>query len=228
MRIAYCPDLGVFPVDPPRRDGAPTPSTRFEEAGATVEEVDVASSATQRELADLWCRLIIPLNVAGLRGASRDSGIDLLGEHRSDLPPEYMHWVDHGCQMPSLELARDQEIRTEVCDAVAGRARRYDLLVCPTLPACRSPNADDGNTRARRDVEGEEVEPLIGWCMTYLFNYTGHPAASVPAGLVDGLPVGMQIIGRRYADADVLAASAAFERLRPWRETYAIPRDRAI
>ena len=40
--------------------------------------------------------------------------------------------------------------------------------------------------------------------------------------------MGMQIVGHRYADADVLAASAAFERVRPWLETYAIPRDRAI
>ena len=38
--------------------------------------------------------------------------------------------------------------------------------------------------------------------------------------MIDGLPVGMQIIGRRYADVDVLAASAAFERLRPWADTY--------
>jgi amidase len=48
-------------------------------------------------------------------------------------------------------------------------------------------------------------------------NFSGHPAASIPAGMAEGLPVGMQLIGRRYADADVLAASAAFERLRPWR-----------
>jgi amidase len=46
-------------------------------------------------------------------------------------------------------------------------------------------------------------------------NFSGHPAASVPAGLSGGLPVGMQIIGRRNADIDVLAASAAFERLQP-------------
>jgi len=59
-------------------------------------------------------------------------------------------------------------------------------------------------------------------------NYTGHPAASVPAGMADGLPVGMQIIGRRYADADVFAASAAFERLHPWRDTYRIPAERQL
>jgi Asp-tRNA(Asn)/Glu-tRNA(Gln) amidotransferase A subunit family amidase len=66
-----------------------------------------------------------------------------------------------------------------------------------------------------------EVDRLIGWCLTYPLNFSGNPAASIPAGLSSGgLPVGMQIIGRRYADCDVLAASAAFEKARPWAHIY--------
>ena len=57
--------------------------------------------------------------------------------------------------------------------------------------------------------------------MTYPINYTGNPAASIPAGLkAEGLPIGMQIIGRRHADEDLLAISAAFERARPWFQSY--------
>ena len=70
-------------------------------------------------------------------------------------------------------------------------------------------------------INGEPVDPLIDWCLTYFVNFSGHTTASIPAGLAEGkIAVGMQIIGRRYADADVLSASATFERLRPWHETY--------
>jgi aspartyl-tRNA(Asn)/glutamyl-tRNA(Gln) amidotransferase subunit A len=57
-----------------------------------------------------------------------------------------------------------------------------------------------------------------GWIpYTYPFNLTGQPAASVPCGFTrDGLPIGLQIVGRRFDDVSVLRAAAAFERERPW------------
>jgi len=56
--------------------------------------------------------------------------------------------------------------------------------------------------------------------MTPLFNLTGQPAATVPCGLTsDGLPIGLQIVGRRFDEATVLRASAAFEAIRPWAQT---------
>jgi amidase/aspartyl-tRNA(Asn)/glutamyl-tRNA(Gln) amidotransferase subunit A len=53
--------------------------------------------------------------------------------------------------------------------------------------------------------------------MTYPINFTGHPAISVPAGVTpDGMPIGLQIIGRRFADETVLAVADAVERMIPW------------
>jgi amidase/aspartyl-tRNA(Asn)/glutamyl-tRNA(Gln) amidotransferase subunit A len=123
--------------------------------------------------------------------------------------------------MTALDFYRDQCIRSEVYDAIQRVFERYDLLVTPTLACLPVENADDGNTVGPSQVNGESVDPLIGWCLTYPVNFSGHPAASIPAGLsASGLPVGLQIIGRRYADADVLTASAVFERVRPWQELY--------
>jgi amidase len=211
MRIAYSPDLDVFPVD--RRVAAVVADAAraFEAAGAHVEEVEVGITRDQRELSDLWCRLIMPINVATIEGVLA-AGYDV----RGDLPPEYVRWLDVGYALTARDVARDQVMRTEVYDAVQGVFEDYDLLVHPTVACLPVPNADDGNTVGPSEVEGVQVDPLIGWCLTYIANLTGHPAASIPAGMADGLPVGMQIMGRTGADADVLAASAAFERLRPW------------
>ena len=114
-------------------------------------------------------------------------------------------------------------------DALQALFDRYDLLITPTLACLPVDNAQDGNTTGPSEVNGVAVDELIGWCLTYLTNFTGHPSASIPAGLIDGrYPVGMQIIGRTLGDEDVLAASAAFERLRPWRDGYAVCQARAL
>ncbi len=158
----------------------------------------------------------------------KQAGIDLLKDHRSDFPPEYLYWVGVGQRMTALDFFRDQAVRAEIYNAIQGVLNTYDLLITPTLASMPVDNASDGNTAGPKTINGEEVDPLIGWCLTYFLNFTGHPAASIPAGLSDGLPVGMQIIGRRYADTDVLAASAAFERLRPWHGSYRTPAQRII
>jgi amidase/aspartyl-tRNA(Asn)/glutamyl-tRNA(Gln) amidotransferase subunit A len=211
MRIAYSPDLDVFPVD--RRVAAVVEAAvhAFEEAGAHVEPVKLGITRDQRELSDLWCRLIMPINVATVEGLLAE-GIDV----RPDLPPEYVRWLDVGYGLTALDVTRDQIARTEVFDAIQAVLADHDLLVHPTVACLPVENGDDGNTVGPSEIEGVEVDPLIGWCLTYFANFTGHPAASIPAGTVEGLPVGMQIMGRSGADSDVLAAGAAFERLRPW------------
>jgi amidase/aspartyl-tRNA(Asn)/glutamyl-tRNA(Gln) amidotransferase subunit A len=228
MRVGYTPDYDIFPIDPRVASVIRAAAAAFEDAGAHVDEVSLGITRDQRELSDLWCRLIIPINLQAFE-VLKDNGLNVLEDHRDDLPPEYLRWIDAGYQMSALDFVRDQEIRTEIYDAIQGVFADYDLIIGPTLACLPVDNADDGNTAGPTEINGVEVDPLIGWCPTYLFNYTGHPAASIPAGMSDeGLPVGLQIVGCRLADADVFAASAAFERARPWFDTYARLEDRPL
>lgn len=227
LKIAYSPNLDVFPVDAKVAETVARALKVFEEAGAHVEEVKLGISRSQRELSDVWSRLYMLLNLQAIENIKRD-GIDLLGQHRADFPPEYLDWVEKTNRMSGLDFFRDQAVRSEVYDAFQRIFEGFDLLVTPTLACPPVDNAGDGNTIGPTSINGVDIDPLIGWCLTYFVNFTGHPAASIPAGLSEGLPVGMQIIGRRNADLDVLAASAAFERLRPWQDNYRICRERAL
>ena len=226
-RVAYSPDFDVYPIDSSVARTVAEAVRGFADAGATVHETKVGIKRSQRELSDAWNRLIMPLNISGLEGL-KAGGVDLMRDHPEDLPPEYRHWIEIGYGLSAMDVWSDQIIRTEIYDAIEGVLQNYDLLVTPTLACMPVKNATDGNTLGPSQINGEEVDPLIGWCLTYLTNFSGHPSASIPAGLVDGLPVGMQIIGRRGADVDVLAASAAFERVRPWTDAYRICANRSL
>jgi aspartyl-tRNA(Asn)/glutamyl-tRNA(Gln) amidotransferase subunit A len=89
----------------------------------------------------------------------------------------------------------------------------YDLLITPTLAVPPFPLY----TQGPEITDDRMLHPTawLGFC--FPINLTGQPAATVPAGFTaDGLPVGLQIVGRHLADADVLRASAAFESAAPW------------
>lgn len=226
-RIAYSPDFGVYPVQPEIAETVEQAVHAFEEAGATVEQVNIEIDLDQRDLADLWCRLILPLSLDAFAQLSQ-GGLDILGEHRDDLPDGFLRWVDHVASMSAMEYFDDNSRRTHVFDALQAVMADYRVLVTPTLAAMPVENLTNGETQGPTLINGVEVDPLIGWCMTYFTNFTGHPAASMPAGLSNGLPVGLQVIGRRGADMDVFAASAAFERARPWDHIYEIPANRPL
>ncbi len=227
-RIAYSPDFGVYPVDPRVAETVANAVRAFEQAGAIVEEVEIDIPFDHIELIDLLYRLIAPINIATIEGF-KEQGVDLLGEHRDSMPALYVRRIEEGYAMSVTDVARDQAMRTVVNDAVQNVVNSYDFLVTPTVAAVQVDNATDGNTMGPSAVNGVDIEPLLGWCMTYFLNFSGHPAASIPAGLIDGnLPVGMQIIGDRYDDAGVLTASSVFEQIRPWDSTYQLCRDRRV
>ena len=91
---------------------------------------------------------------------------------------------------------------------------KYDVLVCPTtaLPAVR---ADFDPTTHDVRINGKKVDiwPIIGWCMTTPFNTMSRcPVLAVPSGhAANGVPTGIQIVGRTYCDADVFRAGMAYE-----------------
>ncbi len=228
LRIAYTPNWDIFPVDPRVKAVVEKAARLFENAGAHVEEVKIGIQEDQMELGDLWCRLIMPLNIQTFE-SFKAGGLDLLKDHRKDFPPEYLRWVDEGYTYTALDVERHRQVVSRIYDATQAVFSKYDLIVSPTVSCLPVDNAEDGNTKGPSEIQGVEVNSLIGWCMTYFQNYTGHPAASIPAGMAEGrYPVGMQIVGRRYGDLDVLAASSIFERLQPWHHTYEICRARPL
>jgi amidase/aspartyl-tRNA(Asn)/glutamyl-tRNA(Gln) amidotransferase subunit A len=227
MKIAFTPDWDIFPVESAVAETVANAVQAFREAGAHVEQVKIGITRSQQELSDLWCRLIILLSNIAFEDF-KAGGLDIRNDHADDLPPGVHHWLNVGDKLSATQRMRDLAMQTEVYDAINGTLQTYDLIVSPTLACMPVDNRTDGNTVGPSLINGEPIDERIGWCMTYLINYSGNPAASIPAGLVDGLPVGMQITGRRNADADVFAAAAAFERLRPWFDTYRIPAGRAI
>ena len=227
-KIGFTRNFDVFPVEPEIADTVERAVKRFQEAGAIVEPVRFHLPRDHYELAQAWSREI-NINTVDSVERLKQGGIDLLGEHRRDIPPELADALEIAYQETYLDYGRYEQIRTEIYDAMQDAFSRYDLIVSPTVACNPVPNATDGNTLGPELINGQRVERLIGYCMTYFMNFTGHPAASMPAGLSSaGFPVGMQIIGRRFHDSDVLAASAVFERIQPWKDQYLIVQRRKI
>ena len=115
----------------------------------------------------------------------------------------------------------------QITDAVVARKkaanqswrffRTYDLLLTPTI-ACVPFGP---NIQGPEQIEGKKADPFQWITFTYQFNMTGQPAATVPAGFTkDGLPIGLQIVGRHLDDALVLRAAAAYEAAAPWKDKW--------
>jgi len=111
-------------------------------------------------------------------------------------------FLPYADQLTSRDVARDE----------FARQQQYDLWLLPVMAAPPHRSGAFGPT----EIAGQPVDSPLEPFFTFPFNLTGHPAASVPADFTrDGLPVGLQIVGRRFAETTVLRAAACYEAVRP-------------
>jgi aspartyl-tRNA(Asn)/glutamyl-tRNA(Gln) amidotransferase subunit A len=201
LNVAWTPDLGYARVDPAVLELCGDAAAEFDTLGCHVEVVNPGWDSPE----DAFATLIAAQFYAAWS--------DELPAAEAKLDPTLVKLVRKGGIVSARDYVKAlgrvraywQEVRTFL--------ERFDLLLTPTTAVAPF----EAGGWAPRDIDGERVSPL-GWMpFTYPFNLTGQPAASVPAGFTaDGLPVGLQVVGRRHADRQVLAASAAFEAARPW------------
>jgi Asp-tRNA(Asn)/Glu-tRNA(Gln) amidotransferase A subunit family amidase len=148
-------------------------------------------------------------NLAQLRRALGD----LWPGCKDDLTLEMAFGLDLATQVFDLDLAaRCESQRTEANERMAEVFDRVDFVICATNPDVAFPAEVTLSTR----VGGRSVGPENNGALTIPANIVGNPAISIPAGTVDGLPVGMQVIGQHHADALLLDLARVVERERPW------------
>ncbi len=199
LRVAWSPTLGYAVVDPEVRTVTELAAKRFHDLGCRVEQVDRVFDDPD----PIWA----PLFYAGIAARLDDS----LGEWRDCMDPGLVQVVEEGKQISAVQFAKATSARAAFYEGVRRFFRRHDLLLTPTLAVPPFPVGME-------QPPDRSAGSRLGWvAFTYPFNLTGQPAATVPCGFTrDGLPVGLQIIGRRLEDVTVLRASAAFEAAFPW------------
>lgn len=232
VKVAYSPDLDLFPVDPAVAATVPAGLAALRAAGATVTTVRLGLDqiqlhplrspagrpVTQNDLSALWVMLQSALYAHGrdlflVEGAP----VDLLDPGVIDqLSPDLVDMIRRGEETSAVEYQHAAFLRVAVNTSLERTFAGYDLIACPTLAVPSVSNGPTGYTVGPTSINGVGVNPLIGWALTYLTNFTGHPSLTVPAGMAGRFPIGMQLIGRRGADAALLNAGYAVERHRPW------------
>jgi amidase len=220
LRVAYSPNLDSCPIEYEVSQAVARALHVLEDAGAIIEEVRLGFSADHFELGELWCRLIVRSQIETL-DYLKSLGIDILGDSPSDLGPIHHRWINEVLSASTRKAIDDQRLRTMVYETVQSSLDSHDLLITPTTACVGIRNNASGDTIGPSVLNGVPVEPLLGWALTSHFNFTGHPAVSVPAGLSSGgIPIGMQIIGNRFDDAAILNAALFVERAMPWSAIY--------
>ena len=202
LRAVISPDLGSAIISDAVR-------ARVQESGEAL------AASTGLDLVDVEVSLpsiTWEWAVANQVGLVREVG-DLWPDCEEQMTKSMAFGVRMGIERFDIEVAGQVEAaRTEANRRMADLFDSVDVVICASNPDVAFPAEIESNTR----VAGERSPPGNNGALTIPANISGNPAVSVPAGLVDGRPVGVQFIGRQHTDRMVLDLAAAWERLAPW------------
>jgi aspartyl-tRNA(Asn)/glutamyl-tRNA(Gln) amidotransferase subunit A len=205
LRVAYSPNLGYAAVDKRVRDIVDKAVRVFErDLGCIVEE---ANPDWENPFQAFWATVARESDLKGMRKMEKKLGDQMTPHLRDFLKTEW-----------TAEQFTDALVARKALNNKMWRfMRKYDLLLTPTLAVPPFEVGIQGPTT----IDGRKVDPTEWLHFTYPLNFTGQPAASIPAGWTDdGLPIGLQIVGRHLDDAMVLRASACFEAAQPWKDRW--------
>jgi Asp-tRNA(Asn)/Glu-tRNA(Gln) amidotransferase A subunit family amidase len=205
LRVAWSADFGYAAVDSDVRQLTEAAARRFADFGCELEERDPHWENPRDFQKVIWetglaARLLQPAT-----------------EHPDWIEPTLLQMILNASTVSAIELQRANLARTVFYDA----ARRFfdtcDLLLTPQMPLAAWP-LEPGPHEGPRSIGGKPATSMFDRLpFTFPFNLTGQPAASVPCGFTaEGIPVGLQIVGRWHQDALVLRAAACFEAAQPW------------
>lgn len=199
-RFALSIDLGFYAVEPQVEAAIRRATDALAGAGAVVEEVTLPwTRALVDEWYEIWCVFM-----------SAYFG-DRLDAFHGRMDPVMVEIMRRGFAKDATSYKRIELLRTEMWRDMARLFETYDALLCPTCAVTAPPVAKKDGDYFGEDASGR----FMGLDMTCPFNLTPQcPALSVPIGTADdGLPVGLQIVGRRFQDEVVLGVARGIERL---------------
>src|SRR5215217_2110712 len=203
LRVAWSPTLGYAQVASDVLENTERAAMAFRELGCEVEQVDPSLPDPANILDVMWS------------GSLAGYFAERIDEVRNLLDPGLLQVVERAGSLSAADLAQALQQRNTYYTGMRQFMERFDLLLTPTLPVTAFTaglDEPDGWQRAT-------LAPLDWTPFTFPFNLTGQPAATVPCGFGgNGLPVGLQIVGRWRDDIAVLRAAAAFESAMPWTD----------
>lgn len=199
VRVAYSADLGICPVDRTVRETTGAAMKKLASSGVIVEE----ASPDLHDAAEIF---------KVLRAAGFAAGLsEEYANHRKLLKPEVVWNIEAGLALKPEEIGRAEKGRGQLYHRVLAFMKNYDLLIVPAaiLPPF------DVKTRWIKSLEGETFDNYVEWIrITYALTLTSLPILCIPCAVTkDGLPIGIQLVGKPRGEAALLAAGGALEQL---------------